>query len=95
MIKADKKALAFRPCAICGKPVVEAYKPFCSKRCANIDLGRWLKGSYAIAGSVDKIVPVDVFVPGCPPDADTIFYVISELVQGRIPILKDDKLYWQ
>ena len=54
MIKADKKALAFRPCAICGKPVVEAYKPFCSKRCANIDLGRWLKGSYAIAGE-----PVD------------------------------------
>jgi len=35
-------------CAICGKPRQEKYKPFCSKRCANIDLSRWLKGSYAI-----------------------------------------------
>lgn len=51
MSEADKKnPLPARPCAICGKPVVDAYKPFCSKRCANIDLGRWLKGSYAIAG---------------------------------------------
>jgi len=35
-------------CAICGKPVDEVFKPFCSKRCADVDLGRWLKGSYAI-----------------------------------------------
>jgi endogenous inhibitor of DNA gyrase (YacG/DUF329 family) len=39
-----------RPCAICGKPAVEAYKPFCSKRCANVDLNRWLGGHYAIEG---------------------------------------------
>lgn len=37
-------------CPICGEPVKEAHRPFCSKRCADIDLGRWLKGSYAIAG---------------------------------------------
>lgn len=37
-------------CALCGKPVVEAYRPFCSKRCADIDLGRWLKGEYAVSG---------------------------------------------
>jgi endogenous inhibitor of DNA gyrase (YacG/DUF329 family) len=36
------------PCAICGKPAVERYAPFCSRRCADIDLGRWLKGVYAI-----------------------------------------------
>jgi endogenous inhibitor of DNA gyrase (YacG/DUF329 family) len=27
---------------------IERFRPFCSKRCADIDLGRWLKGSYAI-----------------------------------------------
>ncbi len=35
-------------CAICGKPVNPAYRPFCSRRCADIDLGRWLTESYRI-----------------------------------------------
>ena len=35
-------------CVICGKPQAPQNKPFCSPRCADIDLGRWLKGSYAI-----------------------------------------------
>lgn len=35
-------------CPICGKPRDEAYKPFCSKRCADVDLSRWLGGRYAI-----------------------------------------------
>jgi endogenous inhibitor of DNA gyrase (YacG/DUF329 family) len=36
-------------CAVCGKkPVDAAYRPFCSKRCADIDLGRWLSDRYAI-----------------------------------------------
>ena len=39
------------PCAICGKPVDPNYKPFCSKRCANVDLHRWLNNSYSIAGA--------------------------------------------
>jgi endogenous inhibitor of DNA gyrase (YacG/DUF329 family) len=37
-----------RKCAICGKPTVRQYHPFCSKRCADIDLGKWLTGRYAI-----------------------------------------------
>ncbi len=37
-----------RPCPECGKPSVRAYHPFCSKRCADVDLNRWLKGAYAI-----------------------------------------------
>lgn len=37
-----------RPCPICSKPSVVAYRPFCSKRCADIDLHRWLAGGYAI-----------------------------------------------
>ena len=35
-------------CAVCGKTAEEAYKPFCSKRCADVDLHRWLSGGYAI-----------------------------------------------
>ena len=36
------------PCPICGKPSVHRYAPFCSLRCADIDLHRWLGGRYAI-----------------------------------------------
>ena len=37
-----------RRCAVCGKALDVRFKPFCSKHCADVDLGRWLKGSYAI-----------------------------------------------
>ncbi len=37
-------------CPICNKPADAKYAPFCSKRCADVDLFRWLKGSYAIPG---------------------------------------------
>jgi uncharacterized protein len=37
-----------RSCSICGKPQLERFRPFCSKRCADLDLSRWLKGTYAI-----------------------------------------------
>lgn len=37
-----------RPCPICGKPSSQAHHPFCSGRCADIDLNRWLSGAYAI-----------------------------------------------
>jgi uncharacterized protein len=35
-------------CPICGKPTAADYRPFCSRRCADIDLGRWLTESYRI-----------------------------------------------
>lgn len=35
-------------CPICGKPPEVAYKPFCSQRCTNVDLHRWLGGGYSI-----------------------------------------------
>lgn len=44
-----------KPCPICGKPAVAATRPFCSKRCADVDLHRWLSGGYVVPGqtSVD------------------------------------------
>jgi endogenous inhibitor of DNA gyrase (YacG/DUF329 family) len=46
-------------CPICGKPRSERYDPFCSKRCADVDLHRWLKGSYVIPGGTAKARPGD------------------------------------
>lgn len=36
-------------CPICGRPALKAFRPFCSKRCADVDLGRWLNGVYSVA----------------------------------------------
>jgi len=36
-----------------------------------------------------EVVTIDVFVPGCPPSADTIYYVLNELLEGRCPDLRD------
>ncbi len=44
--------------------------------------------------ALNEVVPVDIHVPGCPPDPDVIFYVLSELAQGRIPEIKGEKLHW-
>ncbi len=37
-----------KTCPICGKPSDPGRTPFCSPRCADVDLNRWLKGAYAI-----------------------------------------------
>ena len=39
-----------KPCPECGKPANEASKPFCSERCRDVDLNRWLSGSYVVPG---------------------------------------------
>ena len=35
-------------CPICQKDSVERYRPFCSRRCSDVDLGRWMTGRYAV-----------------------------------------------
>lgn len=40
-------------CPLCSKPRQLAYRPFCSKRCADLDLSRWLNGVYAIPARAD------------------------------------------
>jgi endogenous inhibitor of DNA gyrase (YacG/DUF329 family) len=52
-VRPSRKAGA-KPCPICGKPATEASTPFCSERCRDVDLNRWLSGSYAIPGSKDE-----------------------------------------
>ena len=39
-----------RPCPECGRPAKGGHLPFCSARCRNVDLNRWLSGGYAIPG---------------------------------------------
>jgi endogenous inhibitor of DNA gyrase (YacG/DUF329 family) len=39
-----------KPCPICKKPSTPEFRPFCSKRCADVDLQRWFTGRYAIPG---------------------------------------------
>lgn len=46
-------------CANCGKPVHADYRPFCSKRCADVDLQRWLVGAYAIPAVESDDAPRD------------------------------------
>jgi endogenous inhibitor of DNA gyrase (YacG/DUF329 family) len=50
----DRKAVSARICPICGKPADATFKPFCSKRCADIDLNRWLSGVYAVPAKDDE-----------------------------------------
>lgn len=45
-------------CPICRKPATPDYRPFCSRRCADVDLGRWLTGGYAIPAA-DESDPED------------------------------------
>lgn len=52
-------------CPICKKAPVQAYRPFCSRRCADLDLGRWMMGSYAIPS--EEPVDEDLYEAEKPP----------------------------
>jgi hypothetical protein len=59
--QAHAGAKAGTNCPICGRPTEPATRPFCSKRCADIDLSRWLGGVYRIEGPE---------TPGAPGGSD-------------------------
>jgi uncharacterized protein len=42
-----------KPCPICGKPATAASRPFCSERCRDVDLNRWLSDSYRLPAAKD------------------------------------------
>jgi endogenous inhibitor of DNA gyrase (YacG/DUF329 family) len=52
-------------CPICQRPADAAYAPFCSKRCADVDLQRWFAGVYRVPGA-DQ--PDEEPVPGSEPE---------------------------
>jgi len=51
---------------LCGKETEDKYRPFCSRRCADIDLGRWLSGSYVIPGDPLDEEPQAIADPPSP-----------------------------
>jgi uncharacterized protein len=53
----DKLNTPAAPCPICGKPTAAASRPFCSNRCADVDLHSWLSGRYAIPIAEDEDEP--------------------------------------
>lgn len=59
-----------RPCPICGKPATQADYPFCSPRCADIDLNRWLSGAYVIPAGPAADAAEDEAAPTPDPDED-------------------------
>jgi endogenous inhibitor of DNA gyrase (YacG/DUF329 family) len=44
----DELARNTKKCPICSRPAEQRFRPFCSKRCADVDLNRWLSGVYAV-----------------------------------------------
>jgi endogenous inhibitor of DNA gyrase (YacG/DUF329 family) len=50
--KTDTRPVA--KCPICAKPAVDEFRPFCSKRCRDVDLNRWLSGNYVVAGKEEE-----------------------------------------
>ncbi len=45
--------------------------------------------------ALHEVVPVDIFVPGCPPRAEVIFYLLNELAHGRTPKIEGQHLHWE
>lgn len=64
-----------RPCPICGKPSSQQFHPFCSARCADIDLNRWLSGAYVIPAKDEPEEgeeEADVAIAGGGDDEDEV-----------------------
>jgi hypothetical protein len=49
--RGENGARKVRRCPVCGKPANDATRPFCSPRCRDVDLYRWLSGTYVVPGS--------------------------------------------
>ena len=55
-------------CPICGKESVQKYRPFCSRRCADVDLGRWMTGAYAVPSEDPDDADEAARAADAPPD---------------------------
>ena len=73
MVKATGKNQKFGQCPICQATPADEFKPFCSKRCADIDLSRWFGGNYAVpVVELDEkdLDELERFVDGMEVDPD-------------------------
>jgi endogenous inhibitor of DNA gyrase (YacG/DUF329 family) len=61
-------ALKLAPCPICNKPARHETRPFCSKRCADVDLSRWFAGVYAVPAAQPMEGDEDEFTSAPRPD---------------------------
>lgn len=57
-------------CPMCSKETDKTYRPFCSKRCADLDLGKWMSGDYAVASQNEE-------------DADELVQELDKAMQER------------
>lgn len=57
-VKSPRKDFRARPCPVCSKLSIEKFRPFCSARCADVDLNRWLSGGYSVP--VVELEPEDL-----------------------------------
>ncbi len=58
MTEQDEMQKTGGKCPECGKPGVQKFRPFCSKRCADVDLGKWFNEEYTLPG--DTEIPDDI-----------------------------------
>ena len=60
--------MSARKCPTCGRPAEPDHRPFCSRRCAEVDLQRWFAGRYVVPAVVDDAAKR--FVAVTPPSFD-------------------------
>jgi endogenous inhibitor of DNA gyrase (YacG/DUF329 family) len=70
MASSNPKSSGSGRCPICGRATDAQYRPFCSRRCADIDLSRWLSGGYAIPARPDDDEDGESTEPVQGPDKD-------------------------
>ncbi|SDD40317.1 hypothetical protein SAMN04488071_0579 [Kordiimonas lacus] len=58
MTEQDEMTKTGSKCPECGKPAIVKFRPFCSKRCADVDLGKWFNEEYTLPG--DTEIPDDI-----------------------------------
>ena len=91
-----RSSAACRPCAIRAASRRRCSAHTSTARARSTARFRTIRTSRSCRrpGPIDAVVPVDIYLPGCAPSADAIFYVLAELANGRMPEVKGKFLDW-